>query len=106
MAAFYVETKVIDKHIDVLAQKIRDIATFRPKMTFTGEKAIEGGCEMTAKTGFSMTSYGERMTITMKYLNAQQTEVKVFSKSAMPTVILDFGQNSENVGFIFFWLNK
>ena len=54
----------------------------------------------------TMTSWGEKITITLKPLPDGQTEVDILSECGMPTQIVDWGQNKKNIAAIFAYLDK
>ena len=55
--------------------------------------------------GTSFSSWGEKITITMSALSANQTNVDVFSECGMPTQVVDWGVNQQNVSNIFAYLD-
>ncbi len=47
--------------------------------------------------GVTFTSWGEKITITLTPLSATTTKVEVLSECGMPTQIIDWGKNKQNV---------
>lgn len=47
--------------------------------------------------GMSFTSYGEKITVTLTPLAQNATRVEVHSECGMPTQVIDWGKNKQNV---------
>ena len=55
--------------------------------------------------GMTMTSYGEKITITLTPV-ANGTDVHILSECAMPTQLVDYGKNKQNCAAIFGYFDK
>ena len=47
--------------------------------------------------GVTFTSWGEKVTVTLTPMSAQTTKVEVHSECGMPTQVIDWGKNKQNV---------
>ncbi len=55
--------------------------------------------------GMTMTSYGEKITVTLAPLGTG-TDVHILSECAMPTQIVDYGKNKQNCAAVFRYLES
>lgn len=55
--------------------------------------------------GMTMTSYGEKITITLKP-QGNGTDVHILSECAMPTQLVDYGKNKQNCAAIFGYFDR
>lgn len=55
--------------------------------------------------GMSMTSYGEKITITLRPMGSG-TDVHILSECGLPTQIVDYGKNAKNCAAIFAYLER
>ena len=56
--------------------------------------------------GMTFTSYGEKITITLTVINETSTQVHILSECGLPTQIVDWGKNKQNVTNIYKHLHK
>lgn len=54
----------------------------------------------------SLTSWGEKINIKLTPIGENQTSVEVHSECALPTQVIDWGKNKENVRGIFYQLDS
>lgn len=94
-------------------QQIREML-FNPmflssnSFTFKGEFPTFNGTVIQFTHGVSFSSWGEniQITITVNPGNSNYTDVFVRSECSMPTQIVDWGKNQENLNKIFTYLNQ
>lgn len=53
------------------------------------------------KHSASFTSWGEHISVTLYPINENETSVNIRSECSMPTQIIDWGQNSDNINLLF-----
>lgn len=61
------------------------------------ERAEEGAGVIEARLATSWRSWGERIALEISHLGPQRARVKVSSWSALPTTLVDYGKNAENL---------
>ena len=57
----------------------------------------EGKARIEVRTGISFRSWGEKLTIEIERVGLNKTKIRVTSKPLVPTTIIDYGKNNENV---------
>ena len=75
-------------------------------ITLKSENKEDWGVWYRFHHGFSFTSYGEKITISLTEISPTSTKVDIFSEAALPTQILDMGKNSRNIANIFEYFEK
>jgi hypothetical protein len=95
--------KVYPVQIGYFIEKLRAIAYNLPKFTYSYEHPIPGGVLVVLDHSMSFSSWGEEIKVTL--LNGgPQTTVDICSECSMPTQIIDWGKNTENLNMIFNYL--
>lgn len=100
MAAKSEQSVLLNKPFQQVLLAARNIANINRAYTYSSESAYQNGCRVNLSRGMSMTSWGEKITVTLLPVNEYQTGVTVYSECAMPTQIIDWGKNKENVAAI------
>jgi hypothetical protein len=90
------EVLVEGDYENVLAACRRAVAHLGSQMTALD---VDGG-RLTAKTGMSWRSWGEKLTVSVEPVAARQWRVCVASDSVLPATLLDWGKNGMNVRYI------
>ena len=78
----------------------------RLNLELKSQNPMQGGCWYRFHHGMSMTSWGEKITISVYALSENSTRVDVHSECGMPTQIFDWGKNKKNVKAIFDYLDQ
>ena len=60
------------------------------------QEDLSGGI-IRVKTGMRWKSFGERITVTVRSLSGESTEIALHSQPILSTVMIDFGQNFDNI---------
>lgn len=71
------------------------------KLSLVSESLTPGGMVFYVQHGVSFSSWGESISINLVQLDTQTVRVDVYSECDMPTQIVDWGKNRENVDKIF-----
>ncbi len=94
MAAKAFERYLVNAQLMLLAERLR----YLQGVQHTGEYADGcGGAVFTLHEGVSFASWGEDIEIHMYPYNNMQTMVDIQSKCCLPTQIVDWGKNHENI---------
>jgi len=105
MAAKAKEYKVYPVEIGYFITALQNIGGYVKGFSFNGAVPFNGGMTVHLKHGVSMSSWGESIRVTL-YNQGGQTGVEVYSECDMPTQIIDWGKNSENVRNVFYFLEQ
>ena len=97
MAAKFRQDVLLNKPFQNVLVAARNIANINRSFTYTGEMPYQNGCQVNFSRGMSVTSWGEKITVTLLPINEYQTGITVYSECALPTQIIDWGKNKENV---------
>jgi len=62
--------------------------------------------KVVAKTGMTWKSFGETIQFDVRKIDNEKTQVQISSKPALPTTLVDYGRNLENVEKITEFFNK
>jgi hypothetical protein len=68
------------------------------------KQADESERRVELKTGLSIKSWGERMVLELESQGEAATSVQVSSRSWVPTTLVDYGKNRDNVERVIAWL--
>ena len=104
MAAKAQEGRVYPVAMDFVLWKLRTIDSSNLNVSLKSENNDpNGSIWFRIHHGMSMTSYGEKITVTV---TPQQggTGIHILSECGMPTQIIDYGKNKKNVAAIFRYL--
>lgn len=101
-ARFY---KVYPVEIAYFTNKIRSIAYAGRDYSYVSEQTFNGGIVINLKHGVSLSSWGENIRVCLT-AQGDQTVVDIYSECVMPTQVIAWGKNQENVQFIFMYLEQ
>ena len=103
MASNSREVRTLPGPIENYIARMRNIGAAGLKFTIAGESPVQNGLMFLLSHSISFSSWGETIKV---YLIAQgnQTVVDVYSECALPTQIVDWGKNKENVAKVFGYL--
>ena len=87
-------------NINALAQLVRTFPAARSGFEMKSENPQGTGVWFRLHHGMSMRSYGEKITVTLTP-DAAGTQVDILSECGLPTQLVDYGKNAENVRIIF-----
>ena len=105
MAANYRNTKTYPFPIGWFVERMRSIPTAGLNLNLQSEVPVMGGVAFHLTSGISFTSWGERVQVTLTN-GGPQTTVDVFSECSLPTQVVDWGKNKENVNKIIYYLEQ
>lgn len=91
--------------MDFFVQKLRMIDQAGLNVNLKSENPTPTGVWFRILHGFSMASYGEKITVTLENLGGG-TGVHILSECGMPTQVVDWGKNASNVRAIFAYLEQ
>ena len=91
--------------MDFFVQKLRMIDQAGLNVNLKSENPTPTGVWFRILHGFSMASYGEKITVTLENLGGG-TGVHILSECGMPTQVVDWGKNASNVRVIFAYLEQ
>lgn len=98
MAAKFENTVTLNAQIPALVEKMRNIAFSGLGITLQSEAPYaNGGVCFQLKNGMGLTSWGENISVILVPAGETQTTAAVRSECALPTQIIDWGKNKENV---------
>jgi len=107
MSAKYSEIKKVHIPCSVIMDALSKPDFFEnEKIKFVSSQPTGSGMVYRYKHGMSLLSHGETILITVTSTIEGATEVEVYSECALPTQIVDWGQNKSNVTNIFNCLDK
>ncbi|GEM_PF-1985570 len=87
-------------------QKCRDINNGGLNVSLKSENPeADGRVWFRVLHGMTMTSYGEKITITLRPMGAG-TDVHILSECGMPTQLVDYGKNRQNCEAVFAYLER
>ena len=102
MAANHRGTNVINANINALIALIRDPGfSGALNISMKSENPTPVGVWYRFHHGVSFSSWGEKITITLTYINDYSTNVDIHSECGMPTQVIDWGKNKRIVCNIF-----
>ena len=102
MAANYHQSYVINAPVDRLLNIIRDVQfAIALNIEMKSENHTPNCIWFRFHHGMSFTSWAEKITITLSPISPTHTNVDILSECGMPTQIVDWGKNCQNVCNIF-----
>ena len=104
MARSAQEERIINQPIAEIIGKMRTIGSEK-NFALRSENPSPQGVWFRVHHGVSMTSYGEKVTVTLTDMGAQ-TKVNIHSECAMPTQLFDMGKNAKVVKYIFDFIER
>lgn len=101
MAANHQNTYVLNSNINQICNVIRnhDFSS-RLDLIFRSENPTQSGVWFRFHHGVSFSSWGEKITITLSYLNPVTTQLQIHSECGLPTQFIDWGKNKKIVNSI------
>lgn len=107
MAANYRQTIVLNASMDQTLNVLRS-REFCSELNveLKSENKTQSGVWFRFHHGMTMTSWGEKITVTLTPTSYVQTNVEAFSECGMPTQIVDWGKNKQNVCNILEYIEK
>ena len=98
MAKSSQKSYVIDKDLNSIRRVILD-PTFASslRIDMKSENPMQNGVWYRFHHGTTFTSWGEKITITLTVINNNSTSVHIHSECGMPTQIVDWGKNTQNI---------
>lgn len=105
MAAKAEESRVYNVPADRILAAVRQIPNGGLNISLTSENPTQTGVWFRFIHGMSFRSYGEKITITVTP-QGPQTGLHVLSECGMPTQIIDYGKNRNNVTAILSFIDR
>lgn len=107
MAANHQEIRIYRVSVDNIIAILRS-PQFCVSLNFEmkSENPIAGGIWYRFHHGMTMSSYGEKITVTLSSLNDGSVQTTVHSECGMPTQMVDWGKNKSNVEIIFNYIES
>ena len=107
MGAHHEAYYILNAHIDRIAAILRDGRfAYTTQMQYKFENPVYNGIHFQFKNGVSLTSWGEDISITLNFMSNDTTSILINSECSLPTQIIDWGKNSENVTAIMGYINR
>lgn len=100
MAAKHVGEFLYPVKLMYFVEKLRVIGQTNLGMVYAGERPIPNGAEVKVKKSVSFFSWGEEITVTLTG-QSNGTHIRIHSECALPTQIVDWGENEKNVTALF-----
>ena len=96
MAANSSDSRNYQASLRFLVDVVRNVPYGIPGFTYTGEMPVAGGVSINFSHGVSFSSWGEKITVTLIDM-MNYVRVDIYSECSLPTQIIDWGKNRENV---------
>lgn len=107
MAASFEQDYIFSVNINVLCAMMRDKRfSSELRIDLKSENPELGFVWFRFHHGTSFTSWGEKITITLTPIHELATGVRIHSECGMPTQIIDWGKNRQNVTAIYNCMEK
>ena len=107
MAAKFVNQKRFNTDVNQIASVVKDIRFSQAlNLELKSENPNGVGVWFRFHHGVTFTSWGEKITITVNPATPCSVDVTIESECAMPTQIIDYGKNTQNVRNIFEYIEK
>ena len=101
------QTFTVNGNLENICHILRDARFYYDlKMKLESEMAGPTNAVYQFKHGMTLTSYGERVTITLMAINPGTTSVTIRSECVVPTQIIDYGKNNSNITKIIAYINN
>ena len=100
MAARCQNARLYPQQMMYFVEKLRGIHTSGLGFQLMAENPNGMGVRFDIRHGVSLTSWGEKITVSLTP-QGESTFVDVASECALPTQIVDWGKNAENVNAVF-----
>ena len=102
MAANYTGVYVLNANIEHICALIRDVHFYNSlQLKFKSEIPMQGGACFQFSSGVNLSSWGEKIDISVLYLNETSSQITIKSECALPTQIIDWGKNKSNAEKIY-----
>ena len=107
MAANHQNTYVINADIEAICEIIKSGKfTSQLKLELKSANPTADGIWYRFHHGTSFTSWGEKITITLVRMSSEKTTMTIHSECGMPTQIVDWGKNAQNVCNIYEYIER
>ena len=107
MAAKHQKLFVMNARIELISIIIRDSRFSQAlRLELKSENPMADGVWYRFHHGTTFTSWGEKITITLKRINEVSTSLDIHSECGMPTQIIDWGKNRQNVCNIYEYIER
>ncbi len=107
MAAQFQDTKVYNYPIIYFLNELRSTRLCNElRLTLKSETPETDHIRFSFNHGVSMSSWGEKITVTVTPLSDSVTSLHIHSECGMPTQVIDWGKNKKNVNSLFSHLEK
>jgi hypothetical protein len=100
MAANHVEARMIPASVNAVIQTVRSISYSKLGITYLNEYAIPNGVVANLSHNVSLSSWGENIRVTIT-AQGESSFVEIYSECSLPTQIVDWGKNGQNIVKIF-----
>ena len=107
MAANHQNSYILNASIETLRAVILD-SNFASTLNLElkSENLTMDGVWYRFHHGMTFTSWGEKITITLTRIDNMSTSLTILSECGMPTQVIDWGKNRQNVCNIFEYIDK
>lgn len=98
MAANFSNTYVFNESMELVCTVIRSPQFWAPlNLNLKSETPIQNGVMFRMSASINFSSWGEQIDIIVVYVNESSVHVTIRSECVMPTQIVDWGKNKQNV---------
>ena len=102
MAANFSNTYIFNTHIENICGVLSDPGfSGALKLTFVSRCPIQNGMKFCFRNDVNFSSWGENIDVDVFYLSETSSQVIIKSECAMPTQIVDWGKNKQNVNKLY-----
>lgn len=107
MAANHQNTYVINASFETICEIIKSGKfTSQLNLELKSTNPTPDGVWYRFHHGTSFTSWGEKITVTLIRMSSDRTTVTIHSECGMPTQIIDWGKNAQNVCNIYEYIER
>lgn len=105
MAASYNNVYSINASVAELSEMLKDVRFWGVfNFQFHGESTVSNGAWFRFATSANLSTWGEKIDIYLSAAGETLTNVNIKSECSMPTQIIDWGKNQENVNKIYMYI--
>lgn len=98
MAANFSNTYIFNTHIENICSVLSDVGFgYAINLTFVSRCPIQNGMKFCFRNDVNFSSWGENIDVDVFYISETSSQVIIKSECAMPTQIVDWGKNKQNV---------
>ena len=107
MAANHSQSTQLNASMQQLLSVLRDPAFCSTlNLELKSENSTQTGTLFRFHHGVTFTSWGEKITLTLTPLSATSTKIHAHSECGLPTQVIDWGKNKQNVSNILQYIEK